>query len=53
VGCLWGEMSGSGENEPRQRSWLVFCDVSPPFDSVVGVPMSCRRFYAGVGLSSC
>ena len=53
VGRLWGEMSGSGKNEPRQRSWLVFCDASPSLDGVVGVPMLCRRFYAGVGLSSC
>jgi hypothetical protein len=51
-GGLWGEMGESGENEPRQTSWLVFCDLSPPMNGVVGVPMAYCRSYAGVGLSS-
>jgi len=43
--CVGWNKWGKSENEPRQTSWLVFCDAFPPLDSVVGLPMSYHHSY--------
>ena len=47
----WNEW-GNDKNKPQQTLWFMFCDMSPPLDSVMGLPMSYCCSYTGIILSS-